>query len=233
MNNFTIIIPIYNEADSIFVLIKEIKKEFKGKLPEIIIVNDGSTDKFISEKKKIVRSIKIISHNNNLGKCMAMLTGVKAARNKIICVIDGDGQNPPYEIRRMIDYWHQVPKDFKDFVLICGNRKNRQDTILKRISSKVANAIRKFILNDDCNDTACALKVFNKKDYLKINYFKNMHRFLPALFKMHKGRIFNVLVDDRQRFAGVSKFNFNNRFWIGIADLFKVWLLINKRRKNE
>ena len=163
---------------------------------------------------------------------MAMLTGVKAARNKIICVIDGDGQNPPYEIRRMIDYWHQVPKDFKDFVLICGNRKNRQDTILKRISSKVANAIRKFILNDDCNDTACALKVFNKKDYLKINYFKNMHRFLPALFKMHKGRIFNVLVDDRQRFAGVSKFNFNNRFWIGIADLFKVWLLINKRRKK-
>ena len=75
------------------------------------------------------------------------------------------------------------------------------------------------------------LKVFNKKDYLKINYFKNMHRFLPALFKMHKGRIFNVLVDDRQRFAGVSKFNFNNRFWIGIADLFRVWLLINKREK--
>ena len=68
---------------------------------------------------------------------MAMLTGVKATRNKIICVIDGDGQNPPYEIRRMIDYWHQVPKDFKDFVLICGNRKNRQDTILKELVQRL------------------------------------------------------------------------------------------------
>ena len=104
--------------------------------------------------------------------------------------------------------------------------------IFKKFSSKVANIVRKFILNDDCDDTACALKVFNKKDYLKIDYFKNMHRFLPALFKMKKGRIFNVLVDDRQRFAGISKFNFNNRFWIGMIDLFKVWLLINKKEKK-
>ncbi|MEC8265835.1 MAG: glycosyltransferase family 2 protein [Pseudomonadota bacterium] len=233
MNNFTIIIPIYNESDSIFTLIDEIKREFRGKLPEIIIVNDGSTDNFINEKKKIARSVNIVSHKNNLGKCMAMLTGVKAAKNNIVCVIDGDGQNPPYEIKRMVDYWNQVSKDWKNFVLICGNRKKRQDTAFKRISSKVANATRRFILNDDCDDTACALKVFNKKDYLKIDYFKNMHRFLPALFKMKKGRIFNVLVDDRQRFAGVSKFNFNNRFWVGIIDLFKVWLLINKRRNNE
>ena len=164
---------------------------------------------------------------------MAMLTGVKASKNKVICVMDGDGQNPPYEVKRMIDYWHQVPKDFKDFVLICGNRKNRQDTFIKRVSSKIANSVRRFILNDDCNDTACALKVFNKKDYLKINYFKNMHRFLPALFKMNKGRIFNVFVDDRERFAGISKFNFSNRFWVGLVDLFNVWLLIKKRRKNE
>ena len=232
MNNFTIIIPIYNESDSIFILVKEIKKEFRGKLPEIIIVDDGSTDSFASEKKKLTNNIKIISHKNNLGKCMAMMTGVKAANNNVICIIDGDGQNPPYEIKKMIDYWYQVTKNWKSFVLICGNRKKRKDTFLKRFSSKVANIVRKFILNDDCDDTACALKVFNKKDYLKIKYFKNMHRFLPALFKMKKGRIFNVLVDDRQRFAGVSKFNFNNRFWIGIIDLFKVWLLINKKERK-
>ena len=74
--------------------------------------------------------------------------------------------------------------------------------------------------------------MFHNKYNLKMEYFKNMHRFLPALFKMKKGRIFNVLVDDRQRFAGVSKFNFNNRFWIGIIDLFKVWLLINKKERE-
>ena len=68
---------------------------------------------------------------------MAMLTGVKASKNNIVCVIDGDGQNPPYEVKRMVDYWHQVSKDLKNFVLICGNRKKRQDTAFKRVSSKM------------------------------------------------------------------------------------------------
>jgi dolichol-phosphate mannosyltransferase len=133
----------------------------------------------------------------------------------------------------MLSYWEDIPKDWKRFSIICGNRKKRKDTILKKLSSKVANKIRKHILKDDCNDSACALKVFRKQDYLKLEYFKNMHRFLPALFKMNGGKVFNVLVDDRERLAGVSKFNFNNRFWIGITDLYRVWILIKKRRKNE
>ena len=137
MNNFTIIIPIYNESDSIFTLIDEIKREFRGKLPEIIIVNDGSTDNFINEKKKIARSVNIVSHKNNLGKCMAMLTGVKAAKNNIVCVIDGDGQNPPYEIKRMVDYWNQVSKDWKNFVLICGNRKKDKILLLKELVQRL------------------------------------------------------------------------------------------------
>ena len=136
MNNFTIIIPIYNESDSIFVLVKEIKKEFRGKLPEIIIIDDGSTDSFVSEKKKLTSNIKIISHKNNLGKCMAMMTGVNAANNNVICIIDGDGQNPPYEIKKMIDYWYQVAKNWKSFVLICGNRKKKERYIFKEIQLK-------------------------------------------------------------------------------------------------
>ena len=87
-------------------------------------------------------------------------------------------------------------------------------------------------MKDDCNDTACALKLFNRSDYLKIKYFKNMHRFLPALFKIRNCQIFNVLVDDRARKAGVSKYAFNNRFWIGIIDLIKVWILIKKEKNN-
>ena len=91
--------------------------------------------------------------------------------------------------------------------------------------SKVANTIRKFLLKDDCNDTACALKIFNRSHYLKIKYFRNMHRFLPALFKMNNCKIFNVQVDDRLRYSGVSKYSFNNRFWVGIIDLIKVYFL--------
>ena len=92
--------------------------------------------------------------------------------------------------------------------------------------------MRKFFLNDDCDDTACALKIFNRSDYLKIKYFRNMHRFLPALFKMNNCKIFNVQVDDRLRYSGVSKYSFNNRFWVGIIDLVKVWILIKKGEKN-
>ena len=158
-----------------------------------------------------------------------MSTGVQKASNNLVCIIDGDGQNPPYEIKNLVDKWKKIPENKKYFAIVCGNRKNRVDTPIKKISSKVANKIRKLILNDDCNDTACALKVFRKTDYLKIKYFKNMHRFLPALFKMNGGEIFNIPVNDRKRFGGKSKFNFNNRFWVGIIDLIKVRILIKKR----
>ena len=233
MKNFSIIIPIYNESESIFKLIKEIDIEFKHKSPEIIIVNDGSNDDFNNKIKfSRYKKIKIENHIQNLGKCRAMLTGISIAKNDLICVMDGDGQNPPYELKKLIKFWISLPKEGKKKFLICGNRINRQDTLTKRVSSKIANRVRKFFLNDDCIDTACALKVFLKHDYLRIKYFKNMHRFLPALFKMNGCKIYNIQVNDRPRNAGISKYSFNNRFWIGIIDLIKVWILINKGEKN-
>ena len=232
MNSFTIIIPIYNESDSIFTLLDELLIEFKKEKPEILIINDGSTDNFEQTfDKSFFKNVKKISHKKNLGKCKAMVTGVKNAKNQLICVMDGDGQNPPYEAKQLVEFWGKI-RDKKKFSLICGNRKNRADNVIKIISSRIANKVRRSILKDDCNDTACALKVFKKEDFLKINYFRNMHRFLPALFKMHKGVIYNVMVDDRERFAGKSKFNFHNRFWIGIFDLIKVWLLTLKKRSK-
>ena len=229
---FTIIIPIYNENDSIFKLIEEINLEFRSKNPEIIIIDDGSTDDFFKNFSYLTfpKNITVQRHKKNLGKCYAMLTGIKTAKNKIVVCIDGDGQNPPSEIKKLINIWYNQKKMSKKFLLICGERIKRKDSLLKKISSKFANKLRKYLLNDQCNDTACALKVFNKEDYLLINYFKNMHRFLPALFIMKKGKIINVPVKDRPRVSGKSKFNFHNRFWIGIIDLVKVWFLINKER---
>ena len=233
MNKFTIIIPIFNETESIFKLIKEIFYEFKKITPEIVIIDDGSTDGFQKNfKVKKLKKVKIFTHKCNLGKCKAMNTGIQKATNNLVCIIDGDGQNPPYEIKNLLNKWKKISEEKKQFAIVCGNRKNRADTTIKKVSSKVANKIRKFILNDDCNDTACALKIFRKTDYLKIKYFKNMHRFLPALFKMNGGEIFNIPINDRKRFGGKSKFNFNNRFWIGIVDLIRVWILIKKRSKK-
>ncbi len=233
MKNFSIIIPIYNESESIFELIEEINIEFTKNCPEIVIVNDGSNDDFnekINSSK--YKKISIKNHPKNYGKCMAMLTGISAAKNDLICIMDGDGQNPPYEVKKLIRFWDSLPKNEKKKIIICGNRSKRQDTLTKRISSKIANKVRKFFLDDNCNDTACALKVFLRNDYLKIKYFRNMHRFLPALFKMNNCKIYNVQVDDRPRNAGISKYSFNNRFWIGIIDLIKVWILIKKEKKN-
>lgn len=231
--NFSIIIPIYNEEESIFLLLEEIKKVFLNKNPEILIINDGSNDNFLikfNKKKYSKNNVRVINHETNMGKCKAMLTGVEHAKYNLISVLDGDGQNPPFEIKNLINQWNKERR--KSFLLVCGNRIKRRDTMLKKISSKFANLVRKSFLKDECNDTACALKIFQKNDYLKLPYFKNMHRFLPALFKMKKGKIVNVMVEDRVRLNGVSKFNFNNRFWVGIIDLLKVWLLINRRRKQ-
>ncbi len=232
MKNFTIIIPIFNEIDSIFDLIKEIEEEFSNSMPEVIIVNDGSTDKFREKLKKFKqKSFKVVHHDANLGKCKAMLTGVIYSKNQNICVMDGDGQNPPYEAKNLMNFWIKIDPAHKNFALVCGNRLQRQDTVIKKISSKIANTVRRLLLNDECNDTGCALKVFSKEDYLRIDYFRNMHRFLPAIFKMNSGKIFNVAIVDRKRVKGKSKYSFNNRFWVGILDLIKVWLMIFKRRK--
>ncbi len=229
---FSLIIPIYNEVDAIFPLIIEIEKEFSKEKPEIIIIDDGSTDSFNIQFKKIVknRNIKVFRHTKNLGKCMAMLTGVKKAKKNLIAVMDGDGQNPPSEVKKLIIEWHKTSEYSNRPLLICGHRINRKDTLMKRVSSKIANKLRKKLLMDDCYDTACALKVFEKSEYLKLPYFRNMHRYIPALFKMIDGKIINYPVIDRPRLVGKSKFNFNNRFWVGIIDLIKVKLLIKRRK---
>ena len=231
MNNFSIIIPIFNESECVFMLVDEIQKEFGLQKPEIVIVDDGSNDDFRKKENLLTqKKINVFYHSQNLGKSKAMETGIRKSKNDLICVMDGDGQNPPYEIKKFIDMWKKLSKTDKIYGLICGNRIHRKDTLLKKFSSLIANKLRKLLLNDDCDDTACAFKLFRRQDYLKIKYFKNMHRFLPALFKMHGGKIFNIMVNDRKRFGGKSKFNFNNRFWIGIIDLAKVWILIHKRR---
>lgn len=131
----------------------------------------------------------------------------------------------------MIDFW--IKESSHTFKILCGHRVNRMDNFKKQISSRMANYIRKIILNDDCFDTACALKVFRKEDYLKIKYFRNMHRFLPAMFKNQNGKVINIEVSDRIRKKGISKFNFNNRFWVGIIDLVKVFYFTRMERRKR
>ena len=230
---FTIIIPIYNEIDAIFPLLDELIEEFKSEKPEIIVVDDGSTDNFLKKFKKVkkIKNIILKKHTENLGKCAAMMTGAKSAKNELLVFMDGDGQNPPSEVRKLVNKWLELKKEDRRSLLICGNRIKRKDNFVKRVSSKFANSLRKQILNDNCNDTACALKALEKKDYINLEYFRNMHRFLPALFILRDIKVINIPVVDRPRILGKSKFNFHNRFWVGMIDLIKVWNLIRKGRE--
>ena len=230
---FTIIIPIYNEIDAIFPLLDELIEEFKIEKPEIIIVDDGSTDNFLKKFKKIkkIKNIIVKKHSENHGKCVAMMTGAKSAKNELLVFMDGDGQNPPSEVRKLVNKWLELKKKDGRSYLICGNRIKRKDNFVKKVSSKFANSLRKQILNDNCNDTACALKALEKKDYINLEYFRNMHRFLPALFILRDIKVINIPVVDRPRILGKSKFNFHNRFWVGMIDLIKVWNLIRKGRE--
>ncbi len=224
MNTFSIIIPVYNEQDNIYNLILEIKKELSNLYKyEIIIVDDSSTDQTQSTLAKLNKefSVNIILNKINEGQSKSILNGIMHAKNDIIITIDGDGQNNPRDIKNLINTFLT-----KKYDLVAGIRKKRKDNYIKKISSKIANYIRAKYLDDNCSDTGCALKIFNKEIFLEFPFFDGIHRFLPALFRGFGYKIFFVDVDHRFRMSGKSKYGTINRLFKGIKDMFYVKKLI-------
>ena len=227
-NNFSIVIPVYNECLNINKLINEINENLRGyNNHEIIIVNDCSNDgtEELLNDYKDNHLIKILKNNKRLGQSYSIWHGINHSVYDNILTIDGDGQNNPKDIPNIIKHYFKSRK----FSLVGGIRKNRKDNIIKIISSKVANNVRSFILNDDCKDTGCSLKIFDKSIFLNFPYFDGIHRFLPALFKGYGYKCFFINVDDRVRKGGISKYGTFKRLFKGIYDLIKVKRLINKK----
>jgi len=231
VKSFTIVIPIYNEAQNIQNLLKEITlclSEVHSY--EIIIVDDGSQDlepNMIARLENTFSFVKICNHTKNLGQSKAILTGVTKAKYDTIITIDGDGQNNPKDILKLINLYYN-----NNYQLLGGLRVNRQDNVIKKISSKIANKIRQSILKDECSDTGCSLKIFSKKIYLKLPYFNGNHRFLPALFKGYGYITKFVPVDHRKRTGGISKYGTLDRLFKGLRDLILVRNLIKKYRND-
>ena len=233
--SFSIIIPLFNEEDSINSLLIDLTNSlsfFSSYQYEIIIVDDGShdnskliIDKFIEKNDIIIRYLKL---NINSGQSVAILNGINISIYNIIVTIDADGQNNPADIPRLLDIYNN-----NDYSLVGGLRLKRKDNFKKIISSKIANKIRKMILNDDCDDTGCSLKVFDKNIFLKLPFFNGIHRFLPALFKASGCKLFFIQVDHRRRVYGVSKYGTVDRLFKGIKDLFIVLKFIKKIKKND
>ncbi len=230
--NFSIIIPCYNERDNIEGLVKEIKLSLKEYINyEIIIIDDGSTDnlsEIYASLKNNNKFLKIIYHNKNLGQSKSILSGIHSSKYNVIVTIDGDGQNNPSDIPKLLNLFFQN----KEVSLVGGIRLKRKDSLIKRYSSLIANKFRSKILKDNCVDTGCSLKVFEKDIFLQFPFFDGIHRFLPALFIGFGRKTLYQNVDHRHRLKGLSKYGTFDRLLKGIRDLIKVKKLLNNLKND-
>ena len=217
---FSLVIPLYNESRNIKFLLNEITSNLINyKNYEIILVNDASTDDTSYVINNLTyKKIKIITNAKNKGQSFSIHEGIKNSSYNIIVTLDGDGQNDPADISKLYELYLYN----ENVKLVGGIRRNRKDNYTKIITSKVANFIRSRILSDECDDTGCALKVFDKKIFLSFPFFDGVHRFLPALFKGYGHKTLFVDVNHRKRNHGRSKYGTMNRLFAGIRDILKV-----------
>lgn len=227
--NFSIIIPVYNEQKNISKLFNEITNSIDKNLNyEVLFINDASNDETLTEIKKISsKNISYINNETNLGQSLSIYKGVENSKYDTIVTIDGDLQNDPVDIMRLVNIYYE-----ENLCLVAGIRNKRQDSLVKIIASKLANRFRMIILNDNCIDTGCSLKVFSKSKFLKIPKFNGLHRFLPALFKSFDCKIKFINVNHRARIYGNSKYGNLLRLFQGFRDIYKVIKIINRIKRN-
>lgn len=226
----SVVVPVRNEQDNIIPLISEIRSALDGVLDyEIVYVNDGSTDatsQRLAEVASTFPRLKVIHHRQSCGQSTAVRSGVKAAQGDWIATLDGDGQNDPADIPKLI----AAVTEGVD--MVGGNRRHaRRDTWIKRISSVIANNVRSAMLGDNTPDTGCGLKLIRRDTFLDLPYFDHMHRFLPALVIRAGGRVVSVAVNHRPRERGVSNYGTLDRLLVGIVDLFGVMWLQRRSKK--
>lgn len=225
----SVVVPVYNEGANIRPLTDEVDTALNGRLRyELIYVDDGSIDDTPDEIERMTErnpAVSICRHDGNRGQSAAVRTGVRAARAKVIAVLDGDGQNDPNDIPKLYGQLAMVPS----LSMVVGERQKRKDNWLRRVSSRIANDIRSRVLSDGIRDTGCGLKVFYRDQFLDLPAFNHMHRFLPALVQRNGGQVCTIPVNHRPRMHGISKYGVGNRLWVGIMDMLGVrWL--QKRR---
>lgn len=222
---FSIVIPVYNEKANIKKLILEIiKLNFKNY--ELIIIDDASSDRTYELIENFQENnFKILRHKRNLGQSSSIRTGIINSTYKTIVTMDGDGQNDPKDIFKLLDIYFSDKK----IKLVGGIRTKRKDSFIKKISSKIANSIRSYILDDNCKDTGCSLKIFDKDIFLSFEFFNGIHRFLPAYFKGYGFKTKFINVNHRKRQFGISKYNTLNRAIQGIKDLYMVYKHLKKK----
>jgi len=222
----SVVITAFDEQDNVVPLVAEVAAALGDDAEwEVIVVDDGSSDataERLREAREHQPRLRVVRHRHNAGQSTALLSGVRSARYALVASLDGDGQNDPADLPRLIAAFRESENPN---LIVMGERRERRDTWLRRFSSRVANGVRTALLNDDCHDTGCGLKVFGRETFLALPHFDHMHRFLPALYKRAGGTVRNVPVRHRPRRSGRSKYGVHNRLWVGLVDLAGVlWL---------
>jgi dolichol-phosphate mannosyltransferase len=223
----SVVVPAYNEAGNLPALVTEILAALRGVVDfEIVCIDDASSDNTLDALQALraqAPELRIVHHAARSGQSTAIRSGVRAARGAWIATLDGDGQNDPADIPRLLQARDAAAAGVR---LFAGWRVQRRDSGGKRWASRWANAIRARLLGDDTPDTGCGTKLFERAAFLDLPYFDHMHRFLPALMQRAGWRTVSVPVNHRPRASGVSKYDNLGRALVGIVDLCGVlWLM--------
>src|SRR5678816_838753 len=229
----SVVIPVHDEQGNVLPLAAELNQALDGHVDyEVIFVDDASADQTLARLRWLAsrdRRVRVIGHRETCGQSTAIHTGVRHARGHWIATLDGDGQNDPADIPRLLAVLRDGRHD-PARTLVTGHRVKRRDSTLVRLSSRVANGVRARILRDRTPDTGCGLKVFDRAMFLALPYFDHMHRFLPALVRRAGGDVVIVRVNHRPRRSGRSHYGLHNRLWTGIVDLLGVMWLSRRAR---
>ena len=222
----SVVVPVKDEAGNVAPLAREIATALAGGPEhEIIFVDDGSGDgtaQALTALKTEIPALRVLRHTRNLGQSRGIRTGVDAAEGAVIVTLDGDGQNDPADIPRLL----RALEAETAVGLVSGVRTRRKDTASRRLASRLGNGFRNWMLKDGATDTGCGLKAVRRSVFVALPYFDHYHRFLIALVQRDGWQVRFVPVNHRPRLAGHSKYTNLGRLLVSVADLLGVrWLL--------
>jgi dolichol-phosphate mannosyltransferase len=221
--DISVVVPVYNEEENLPVLIPQIAEVLKplGKTYEMIFVDDGSKDhsrRLLKEMVLQYPEVRILGFKKNCGETAAGAAGLREARGEMVITIDADLQNDPRDIPTMLAY-------LKDYDMVTGWRQKREDSWVKRITSKIANRIRNGLSGETIRDSGCTFRAYKRACLQNLKLYKGMHRFMPTLVKMEGFRVIEIPVAHHPRKFGVSKYTTWNRMWRAFVDLLAVkWM---------
>ncbi len=221
--DISVVVPVYNEEENLPILIPRITEVLNplGKTYEMIFVDDGSTDRSRQLLKEMVSrypQIRVLGFKRNCGETAAGAAGLKEAKGEIVITIDADLQNDPKDIPTMLAY-------LNDYDMVTGWRQEREDSWVKRITSRIANRVRNQLSGEAIRDSGCTFRAYKRECLQNIKLYKGMHRFMPTLVKMEGFRVIEIPIAHHPRKFGVSKYTTWNRMWRAFVDLLAVkWM---------